>query len=132
MTNQTYYYALGRRKTSVATVRLFEGEGVSTINNKKLEEVYTSVTDIQEIFQPIKAIGAEKSDFFFTVVAKGGGVRGQVGAIKLAIARALIKLSPDNKAKLKPHGLLTRDPRIVERKKVGLLKARKAPQFSKR
>lgn len=132
MTNQTYYYALGRRKASVATVRLFEGDGQSIVNERKLESVYTSKSDIGEIFSPVVTIGKKPSDFYFTAVAKGGGVRGQLGAIKLAIARALVKLSADNKPMLKAAKLLTRDPRIVERKKAGLVKARKAPQFSKR
>jgi small subunit ribosomal protein S9 len=132
MANQVYYYALGRRKASVATIRLYEGEGLSTINGKNLRDVYPSDSDVREIYQPITAIGSKDKDFYFTIVAKGGGVRGQVGAIKLALARALVKLSEENKPKLKPFGLLTRDPRVVERKKVGLVKARKAPQFSKR
>ena len=132
MTNKNEYtYALGRRKTSVATVRLYKGTEESTFNDKKIEEVFTSKDEMFDILSPFRVTDTI-GDFYFTVKAKGGGTTGQRQAARLAISRAMVKLSEDYKAELKKNGLLTRDSRMVERKKPGLKKARKAPQFSKR
>ena len=122
----------GRRKTAVARVRLIPGgEGAIEINGKKLEEYFT--TGIQQIIvnQPLELVGAkDKFDIFVNVY--GGGITGQAGAIRHGIARALCLADPEYRAALKKAGYLTRDARMKERKKYGLHKARKAPQFSKR
>jgi len=132
MTTNTYHYAIGRRKTSTATVRMYAKAGASTINGKPLEEVLPSHTLQTQLLVPFITANLKPGDFHFTVKSKGGGVKGQLGAIRLAIARSLVKMDPDLKKPLKKQGLLTRDPRMVERKKPGLRKARKAEQFSKR
>lgn len=126
-----YKYALGRRKTASATVRVFKGKGESTINGKKVEEVYSRAADQFELNRPFKAIKAA-GEYFFTAKTTGGGISGQIDSITLGISRALVKENEALKPLLKAEGLLTRDPRMVERKKTGLKKARKAPQFSKR
>ena len=122
----------GRRKTAVARVRLIPGgEGAIEINGKKLEEYFT--TGIQQIIvnQPLELVGA-KDKFDIYVNVYGGGITGQAGAIRHGIARALCLADPEYRAALKKAGYLTRDARMKERKKYGLHKARKAPQFSKR
>lgn len=129
--NNEYTYALGRRKTSSATVRLYRGSEESTFNERKLEELFSSKDDMFDLLSPFRVTDTV-GDFYFTVKAKGGGTTGQRQAARLAISRALVKVSEDYKAELKKNGLLTRDSRMVERKKPGLKKARKAPQFSKR
>ena len=122
----------GRRKTAVARVRLIPGgEGAIEINGKKLEEYFT--TGIQQIIvnQPLELVSAtDKFDIYVNVY--GGGITGQAGAIRHGIARALCLADPEYRAALKKAGYLTRDARMKERKKYGLHKARKAPQFSKR
>ncbi|MCA9385786.1 30S ribosomal protein S9 [Candidatus Dojkabacteria bacterium] len=126
-----YFYALGRRKTAVATVRLYEGNGKSTVNGMDLEKVYSSPSEKQQLEMPFEVTDT-KGKFYFTVKSSGGGISGQLGAIRLGIARALVKYDESLKSELKKKGLMTRDPRMVERKKTGLKKARRAPQFSKR
>jgi len=126
-----YYYAKGRRKKSVATVRLYEGNENSLINNKKVEEVYASIVDLERIYRPIVLL-EKKGQFYFTAKVKGGGKVGQRDAITHALARSLAEMNADFRKVLKKAGLLTRDERKKERKKTGLLKARKAPQYSKR
>ncbi len=128
---EKYTYAIGRRKTATATVRLFLGKGVSTVNNKPVNEMFPSKIDQRKIASPFKAIGKE-TDFYFTAVTNGGGTTGQSGAVRHALSRALAELNPDYRLALKPLGYLTRDPRMVERKKTGLRKARKSEQYSKR
>ena len=130
-TQTTYHFAIGRRKASTATVRLYEGKGVSMIGDKKIDEVYHSLDAQKRLYMPLEVLGLKKK-MYFTAKASGGGINGQLDAIKLGIARALVKISEDNKPELKKHGLLTRDSRIVERKKTGKRKARKSVQFSKR
>ena len=121
----------GRRKTSIARVRLVSGKGNFTINEKTLDEYLPS--DILKTIakQPLN-VTATEGKFDVIVKVEGGGLSGQAGAIRHGVARALVKASEDNKATLKAAGFLTRDPRMKERKKPGLKKARKAPQFSKR
>lgn len=126
-----YIYTVGRRKTSTATLRLFEGKSDNIIGQKKLEEVYPHLSDKAELLEPLKLVDGI-GEYYFTVVVKGGGKRSQLGAIKHALSRALAKKDREYKKILKPHGLLTRDDRMKERKKTGLRKARKARQFSKR
>lgn len=127
-----YFYALGRRKTASATVRLFDEKGVSTVNDKPLEEVYPHQHEQVQILEPLQVVGLDASKFHMTVKVQGSGTKGQLGAIRLGLARALVVMDPAYKKDLKSKGLLTRDPRMVERKKPGLRKARRAEQFSKR
>jgi small subunit ribosomal protein S9 len=133
MSEETKYVrAVGRRKTSTVTVKLFEKSGKSIINEKPLEKFYSDEFSQIKLFEPFGVADLKKDDFMFTVVAKGGGVKSQLDAIRLGLSRALIKIYPEKKKALKDAGLLTRDPRMVERKKTGLRKARKAEQYSKR
>lgn len=126
-----YYYAVGRRKTSVATVRLMEGKGIITVNNMTSGEYFNNSTYAKLLAAPLELVA--KNDKMDAIVrVNGGGKRGQVDAIRLGLSRALVVMSEDFKLSLKKAGLLTRDPREKERKKYGLKKARKAPQFSKR
>ena len=126
------YWGTGRRKSSVARVRLVPGSGQLTVNNKpgelyfQFNANYISVTKA-----PIETLGLE-NEYDILVNANGGGLTGQSDSIRLGVARALCKLDPYNRPPLKKEGYLTRDPRAKERKKYGLHKARKAPQFSKR
>lgn len=126
-----YYYGTGRRKTSVAKVRLLPGKGAITVNDKKLEEYFGREALRVIVRQPLELT---ESGSKFDVIAKviGGGTSGQAGAIRHGIARALIKANEDWRPILKKAGFLTRDPRVKERRKYGLKKARKAPQYSKR
>ncbi len=132
MAELEYYYALGRRKTSVATVRLFLKKGKNMINGKALTDVYPLKPEQVRIEEPFRVAELETDGVSYTIVTKGGGVQGQVDAIRLAIARAIVKRFPEKKKALKDAGLLVRDSRAVERKKAGLRKARKAEQYSKR
>ncbi len=127
-----YFYSIGRRKTSTATVRLFEDSGKSTINGKDLEKIYGDTVSMNRILEPFVVAELDPKKFYFTVVTKGGGTSSQIDAIKLGISRSIVKMDPDKKTLLKQAGLMTRDPRMVERKKTGLRKARKKEQFSKR
>ncbi len=130
----TYYYeGLGRRKEASARVRLHTGgTGDSFIvNDKPLQDYFTRAVDQVEINKPFKVTGTE-GHFDITVKVAGGGVTGQAGAVKLGIARALLKADPDYRKNLRTYGLLTRDARAKERKKAGLKRARKAPQYTKR
>ena len=123
--------ATGRRKSSVARVHITEGKGNIVINDKDIETYFGMETLKQIVRQPLVLTNnADKLDI--TVNVYGGGLSGQAGAIRHAIARALVKYNEENKALLKTAGLLTRDPRMKERKKYGLHKARRAVQFSKR
>ncbi len=127
-----YFYAIGRRKTATATVRLYEKQGESSVNDKPLQKVYGAEHLVNKLMLPFIALNLEPKKFFFTAKARGGGPSAQLEAIRLGLSRALIKLYPEKKKDLKNHGLTTRDPRMVERKKAGLRKARKAEQYSKR
>lgn len=123
--------AVGRRKTSVARVVIRPGSGKIVVNGKDINEYFKTKIDTLKATEPLKAVDAEgKYDFLINV--KGGGVTGQVGAISLGIARALVLVNPDYRPNLRNLGYLTRDPRMVERKKYGQPKARKRFQFSKR
>ena len=129
---QAVYWGTGRRKSAIARVRLIPGTGQLTVNGREgdnylqYNQSYLSATKA-----PLEILGLE-NDYDILVNVKGGGVTGQAEAIRLGVARALCELSPDNRPPLKTEGYLTRDPRAKERKKYGLRKARKAPQFSKR
>lgn len=127
-----YYEGVGRRKAATARVRLFPGgTGKFTVNDKPLEEYMPRIGDMEVLLQPFAAVGQELS-YDVSVHVNGGGITGQRDAIKLGIARALLKIDPDMRSALKTRGLLTRDARIKERKKPGLKRARKAPTFTKR
>ena len=121
----------GRRKEAVARVRIVPGTGQWTINGRTLEVYFPNKVHQQIVSEPFVTLGAEGK---FDVIARigGGGVTGQAGALRLGVARALTLVDPENRPSLKKAGFLTRDARVKERKKYGLKKARKAPQYSKR
>ncbi len=127
-----YYEGIGRRKESTARVRLMTGSGQFMVNEKPGEDYFPRLGDIESIMEPIRAAGENRSQFDITVLVKGGGVTGQTEAVKLGVARALIKMNPDLRSALRKGGYLTRDPRVKERKKPGLKRARKAPTYTKR
>jgi len=128
---QVQFYGTGRRKDAVARVYLVPGEGKVTVNNKSADAYFGRRTLEVTVRQPLVAVGAaERFDVKATVI--GGGKSGQAGAVLLGIARALVEADPNMRPSLKKAGFLTRDPRMKERRKYGLKKARKAPQFSKR
>jgi len=125
------YQATGRRKSSVARVRLVPGTGKIVINNRNFAEYIPSAAVRLDVLQPL-TLTDTTSAYDVLVNVHGGGITGQAGAIRLGITRALLLINPDYRATLKKAGLVTRDPRATERKKYGLKKARRAPQFSKR
>lgn len=128
MADQIY---VGRRKTSVARVILRNGEGKITVNDKEFESAFPQLLSREDILMPLKVTDTlGKYDVIANV--NGGGTTGQAQSVRLGIARALIEINPEFRPKLKAEGLLTRDPRMVERKKYGQPKARKRFQFSKR
>ena len=126
------FWCTGRRKKTIARVRLIpSGSGTIIINDRALEDYFPMGTLQYIVKQPLNEVGADgKYDIFVNVI--GGGYTGQAGAIRLGIARALLQSEPETRPALKKAGFLTRDPRVKERKKYGLKKARRAPQFSKR
>ena len=127
-----YYEAVGRRKTATARVRLFPGgTGTITINERPLEEYFARDGDVLYLREPLE-VTATENRFNISVKVKGGGMSGQTGAVRLGIARALLKVDPDLRSVLLKGGFLTRDARAKERKKPGLKRARKAPQYTKR
>lgn len=124
-------HKIGRRKTAVARIYLKPGNGTISVNKRELNDYFTTSTLQYKVKQPFTLLGAEDA-YDVKVNVYGGGVTGQAEAIRLAISRALCEVDIENRATLKPEGLLTRDPRMVERKKFGQKKARKRFQFSKR
>ncbi|MFK7697331.1 30S ribosomal protein S9 [Paenibacillus sp. HJGM_3] len=128
---QVQYYGTGRRKHSVARVRLVPGEGRIVINNRNLDEYFGLETLKLIVKQPLN-LTETLGKYDILVIANGGGTTGQAGAIRHGISRALLKVDPEFRPSLKKAGFLTRDPRMKERKKYGLKAARRAPQFSKR
>ena len=131
MSELAQYLGTGKRKTSVARVILRPGDGKTWINGKSLEEYFPRASHRQSVLTPFRIADAEGT-YDLRVRVHGGGITGQAGAIRHGIARALVEADPEVRVPLKRAGFLTRDARIVERKKAGLHKARKAPQFSKR
>ena len=124
-------YGTGRRKASIARVYLVPGKGAITVNGQDVNAYLPHATLVMDLKQPLELTGTtERFDVIATVI--GGGFTGQAGAIRLGIARALLEASADFRSPLKVAGMLTRDPRVKERKHYGLKKARRAPQFSKR
>ena len=132
MADSTHYnYGLGRRKAAIATARIYPGKGEIFVGETPVDVYFGNDSYTQIVWQPLKLAGQDQK-VRISLHLKGGGKRGQSGAASLAIARALNVLSEDLRPTLKKAGLLTRDPREKERKKPGLKRARKAPQFSKR
>lgn len=126
-----YVFATGRRKTSIANLRLFSGSGESLVNKKPVAKYFGYEYHVQELEKPFDLTGLGK-EFYFTAHVSGGGTHSQVGAVKHALAIAISKSSEGTRAVLKKNGLLTRDDRKKERKKPGLKRARRSPQWAKR
>jgi small subunit ribosomal protein S9 len=126
-----YFYGTGRRKSSVARVRIMPGTGVITINGRDIDDYFGLGTLKLIVNQPFETTNTQGT-FDLICTVKGGGVSGQAGAIRHGLARALLQADPNYRSALKKAGFLTRDPRMKERKKYGLKAARRAPQFSKR
>ncbi|HLE98522.1 MAG TPA: 30S ribosomal protein S9 [Gaiellaceae bacterium] len=131
MSELAQYRGTGKRKTSIARVILRPGDGKSWINGRSLEEYFTRGSHQKMVLSPLEVAGAAGT-YDLRVRVHGGGITGQAGAVRHGVARALVEADPELRVPLKRQGFLTRDARIVERKKAGLHKARKAPQFSKR
>jgi small subunit ribosomal protein S9 len=133
MAEMNYYEGVGRRKEATARVRLHTGGTGSnfTVNDKPVTEYFTRIMDQAMVNKALSVTGTD-GRFEVTVKVSGGGVTGQAGAVSLGIARALLKADPEYRKVLRDHGLLTRDARAKERKKPGLKRARKAPQYTKR
>jgi len=126
-----YYYGTGRRKSAVARVRLYPGDGGFVVNGKPADEYFGREVDLAAALEPMK-LTSNLSNYSISVVVAGGGISGQAGAIRHGVARALLVANPELRKALRHAGLLTRDPREKERKKPGLKRARKAPQYTKR
>ena len=131
LASDPYVWGTGRRKTSVARVRIKSGSGLFIVNGKPVEEFFTTKNTRKMALEPL-VVTELRDSYDVTVRVEGGGVSGQAGAVCLGVARALKIDVPQSEAPLREHGLLTRDPRMIERKKYGLRKARRATQFSKR
>ena len=127
-----YYEGIGRRKEATARVRIASGSGIFTVNEKPVADYFPRIGDIDAIVAPLKVAGEEPSTLDITVIVKGGGVTGQTDAVQMGVARALLLMKPDIRSLLRKGGYLTRDPRVKERKKPGLKRARKAPTYTKR
>ena len=131
MAEKKVYYATGKRKTSIARVYMTKGKGVFTVNKKPMDEYFGRETSSMIINQPLDVVDM-RNKFDFNIMVKGGGDTGQAGAIRLGVTRALMAYDETTRADLRTAGLVTRDARRVERKKVGKKKARKSEQYSKR
>jgi small subunit ribosomal protein S9 len=127
-----YYEGIGRRKEATARVRVMSGSGKFIVNDKVAEEYFNRLGDMESILGPIAAAGQDPVGLDITVLVKGGGVTGQTDAVKLGVARALVKMNGENGPIMRKNGYLTRDARVKERKKPGLKRARKAPTYTKR
>jgi small subunit ribosomal protein S9 len=127
-----YYEGIGRRKESTARVRLMSGSGKFMVNEKEAKVYFPRLGDLNDILLTFKACGEDAGKYDVTVNVNGGGVSGQSEAVKLGVARALVKINVDWTSSLRKAGLMTRDARVKERKKPGLKKARKAPTYTKR
>ncbi|MEW6143211.1 MAG: 30S ribosomal protein S9 [Chloroflexota bacterium] len=131
MSEEVYNHATGKRKCAIAQVKLSPGNGLIIINGKPFDEIFTRLEHQRTIEQPLTATES-RNKFNIQIKVIGGGVSGQAGAIRHGISRALVAVNDQFKPLLRKEGLLTRDPRIKERKKYGLKRARKAPQYTKR
>lgn len=128
---QDVTWGTGRRKLSIARVRLMSGDGSITVNGRPLDQYVTSLVQRVRVQDPLRVAGVQNRMSVIATI-RGGGTTGQAEALRLGIARALVRIDEENRVPLRRAGLLTRDPRKKERKKYGLRKARKAPQYSKR
>jgi small subunit ribosomal protein S9 len=126
-----YFEGVGRRKASTARVRVMTGAGEFVVNGKPLEEYFPRMGDKEAILSALKIAG-ESAELDVSVIVRGGGVTGQTGAVRMGLARALVKMTPELDREMRKGGHLTRDPRSKERKKPGLKRARKAPTYTKR
>jgi len=127
-----YYEGIGRRKESTARVRVSSGTGTFLVNDKQLEEYFTRIGDSEGILATLVTADEERSQLDITVKVQGGGPTGQSSAVKMGLARAIVLMKPDVHDALRHGGFLSRDPRVKERKKPGLKRARKAPTYTKR
>lgn len=127
-----YFEGIGRRKASTARVRIMSGEGRMIVNEKEGEVYFPRLGDLEAILGPLSAAGQERAKYDISVHVNGGGVTGQTDAVKLGLARALVKMNPEWVSAMRKGGFLTRDARVKERKKPGLKGARKAPTYTKR
>jgi small subunit ribosomal protein S9 len=127
-----YFEGVGRRKQSIARVRIMNGSGRFIINDKEAPAYFNRLGDVEAILSVLKAVGQDAKTYDITVVVTGGGVTGQTDSVQLGLARAMVKMNPENVSAMRKGGFLTRDARIKERKKPGLKRARKAPTYTKR
>ena len=127
-----YYEGIGRRKESTARVRVMSGAGKFVVNNKEAAEYFTREGDLADVLRAFAAAGQARESYDISVVVTGGGVSGQTDAVKMGMARALVKMNAEWNSAMRKAGLLTRDARVKERKKPGLKRARKAPTYTKR
>ncbi|KAF0106236.1 MAG: small subunit ribosomal protein S9 [Anaerolineaceae bacterium] len=127
-----YFEGVGRRKESIARVRLMSGTGLFIVNEKEAPAYFTRLGDMDAILAPMQAAGQDVKTYDITVHVNGGGVTGQTESVQLGLARALVKMNIDFTSAMRKGGFLTRDARIKERKKPGLKRARKAPTYTKR
>ncbi len=127
-----YYEGIGRRKESTARVRVMSGAGKFVVNSKEAADYFTREGDLDNILRAFAAVGQARETYDISVVVTGGGVSGQTDAVKMGMARALVKMNGEWNSSMRKAGLLTRDARIKERKKPGLKRARKAPTYTKR
>jgi small subunit ribosomal protein S9 len=127
-----YFEGVGRRKQSIARVRIMNGSGRFIVNDKEAPAYFNRLGDLEAILSIFKAAGQDARTYDITVVVTGGGVTGQTDSVQLGLARAMVKMDPENVSAMRKGGFLTRDARVKERKKPGLKRARKAPTYTKR
>ena len=127
-----YYEGVGRRKQSIARVRIMNGSGRFIVNDKDAPAYFNRLGDVESILAVLNAAGQDAKAYDITVVVTGGGVTGQTDSVQLGLARAMVKMNPENVSAMRKGGFLTRDARVKERKKPGLKRARKAPTYTKR
>jgi small subunit ribosomal protein S9 len=127
-----YFEGVGRRKQSIARVRIMNGSGQFIVNDKEAPAYFNRLGDIEAILSVLKAAGQDAKTYDITVIVTGGGVTGQTDSVQLGLARAMVKMNPENVSAMRKGGFLTRDARVKERKKPGLKRARKAPTYTKR
>ena len=127
-----YYEGVGRRKQSIARVRIMNGSGQFIVNEKDAPAYFNRLGDVEAILAVLKAAGQDANIYDISVVVSGGGVTGQTDSVQLGLARAMVKMNAENIPSMRKGGFLTRDARVKERKKPGLKRARKAPTYTKR
>jgi|SRR5664280_2407621 small subunit ribosomal protein S9 len=127
-----YYEGVGRRKQSIARVRIMSGSGQFIVNEKEAPAYFNRLGDLEAILAVLKAAEQDAKTYDISVIVSGGGVTGQTDSVQLGLARAMVKMNPENVSAMRKAGFLTRDARVKERKKPGLKRARKAPTYTKR